>query len=82
LSILHEWDTGLFVLVYPAANTLMTSVANRYVAALLDASTFEHRTLEEMVERLRVVTTASWVAAFEDRYLNFRKLRAVGVSPP
>jgi hypothetical protein len=28
------------------------------------------------------VTNARWVASFEDRYLNFGKLRAVGVSPP
>jgi hypothetical protein len=82
LSMLHEWETGLFVLVYPAANTAMASVANRYATTLLDAASFEHRTLEELVERLRVVTRSPWVAAFEDRYLNFGKLRAVGVSPP
>ena len=82
LSMLREWDTGLFVLVYPAANTAMASAANRYATTLLDAGTFEHRTLEEMVDRLRVVTTSPWVAEFADRYLNFGKLRAVGVNPP
>jgi hypothetical protein len=82
LSMLHEWDTGLFVLVYPGANTSMASAADRYATTLLDARTFEHRTLEEMVERLRVVTTSPWVAEFVDRYLSFGKLRAVGVSPP
>ncbi len=82
LSMLEEWDAGLFVLVHPAANTAMASIASRYAAGLLDATTFEHRTLEELIARLRVATTAPWVAAFEDRYLNFEKLRAVGVSPP
>ena len=82
LSMLPEWDCGLFVLVYPAANTSMASVASRYAAALLNATSFEHRTLEDMTERLHVVTSAPWVGAFEDRYLNFEKLRAVGVSPP
>jgi hypothetical protein len=38
--------------------------------------------LEELVEQLREVTSAAWVAAFEDRYLNFEKLRAIGVRPP
>jgi hypothetical protein len=81
LSMLHKWDTGLFVLVYPAANTSIASVANRYATALRHATTFEHRTLEEMVEQLRAATNANWVAAFKDRYLDFEKLRAVGVSP-
>jgi hypothetical protein len=82
LSMLPEWDCGLFVLIYPAANTSMASVASRYADALVDAATFEHRTLEDMTERLRVVTSGRWVAAFVDRYLDFEKLRAVGVSPP
>jgi PD-(D/E)XK nuclease superfamily len=80
--MLPEWDCGLFVLIYPAANTSMASVACRYADALVDAATFEHRTLEDMTERLRVVTSGRWVAAFVDRYLDFEKLRAVGVSPP
>jgi hypothetical protein len=29
-----------------------------------------------------MATNATWVAAFEDRYLNFEKLPALGVSPP
>jgi hypothetical protein len=56
--------------------------AKRYATWLLDATTFEHRTLEELVKRLDEVTSAAWVSAFEDRYLAFQKHRAVGVSPP
>ena len=82
LSMLPGWGRGLFVLLYPAANTSMASAARRYADTLLDATTFEHRTLEDMTERLRTVTDARWVAAFEDRYLDFSKLQAVGVSPP
>lgn len=81
LSMLGKWDTGLFVLVYPAANAAMAGVASRYATWLLDATTFEHRTLEELVGRLREVTGAAWVDRFEDRYLDFEKLRAFGVSP-
>jgi hypothetical protein len=40
--MLHKWDTGLFVLVYPTANTSIASVANRYATALRHATTFEH----------------------------------------
>jgi hypothetical protein len=82
LSMLDEWDTGLFVLIYPAANASIASVANRYATVLRHTTTFEHHTLEEMVDQLRTATDAPWVAAFEDRYLGFEKLRAVGVSPP
>jgi hypothetical protein len=82
LSMVDEWDTGLFVLMYPTANTSMASAARRYERALADPRTFEHRTLEELVGILRTVTDARWVAAFADRYLDFEKLRILGVSPP
>jgi hypothetical protein len=82
LSMLGEWDAGLFVLVYPAANAAMADAASRYATWLLDATTFEHRTLEELAGRLHEVTSAGWVAAFEDRYLDFEKLHAMGVRPP
>ena len=82
LSMVPGWGSGVFLLVYPAANISMASAARRYADTLLDATTFEHRTLEDMTERLRTVTNARWVAAFEDRYLDFEKLRGVGVSPP
>jgi hypothetical protein len=82
LSMLGEWDTGLFVLVHPAANTEMASAAGRYASTLRDPRTFDHRTLEALIGRLRTVTDAPWVDAFADRYLDFEKLRAIGVSPP
>jgi hypothetical protein len=77
-----EWGDGLCVLLYPAANAAMAGAASRYSIWLLDATTFEHRTLEELVTRLGQVTSAPWVAAFQDRYLDFEKLRTVGASPP
>jgi hypothetical protein len=80
--MLGEWDAGLFVLVYPTVNAAMAGVAGRYATWLLDATTFERRALEELVGRLREVTSAAWAAAFEDRYLDFEKLRTVGGSPP
>lgn len=82
LSMVPGWGSGMFVLLYPAANTSMAGAARRYADTLLGTTTFEHRTLDAMTERLRKVTNAGWLAAFEDRYLDFEKLRAVGVSPP
>lgn len=79
-SLLHHWDTGLFMLIYPAANTSIASVASRHTTALDNATTFEHRTLKEMVEQLRPATSAP---SFGVRPLSaLRELRAVGVSPP
>jgi hypothetical protein len=82
LSMLGEWGDGLCVLLYPTANAAMAGAASRYTTWLLDATTFEHRTLEELVKGLGQVTSAPWVAAFQDRYLDFERLRTVGVSPP
>ena len=80
--MLGEWDNGLCVLLYPAANAAMAGAASRYTTWLVDARTFEHGRLEELLTRLGQVTSALWVAAFQDRYLDFEKLRTVGVSPP
>ena len=41
---------GLFVLVYPAGNASFASAAQRYREALADPTTFQARTLEELVE--------------------------------
>jgi hypothetical protein len=43
---------------------LIASIATRYATRLRDTSTFEHRTLEEMIQQLRLTTNAAWVAAF------------------
>jgi hypothetical protein len=82
LSMLDGWDTGLFMLVHPAANISMADAADRYAEVLSDSRTFEHRTLEDLVARLRTVTDAAWVEAFADRYLDFDKLRSLGIDPP
>ena len=74
LSMLEEWGDGLCVLLYPTANAAMAGAASRYTTWLLHARTFEHSTLEELVTRLGQVTSAPWVAAFQDRYLEFEKL--------
>jgi hypothetical protein len=52
LSMLGERGDGLCVLLYPTANAAMAGAASRYTTWLLDARTFEHGTLEELVTRL------------------------------
>jgi hypothetical protein len=51
--------------------------ASRYTTWLLDARTFEHSTLEELVTHLGQITSAPWVATFQDRYLEFEELASV-----
>ena len=46
---------------------------------LTDESTLEVRTLENVADALRTETSAEWVIAFYDRYLNFERVdRAIG----
>lgn len=56
LSMLQQpsraWSQGLFVLAYPLSNTSQAGAARRYRAILRDDSTFEARTLEELVDGL------------------------------
>jgi hypothetical protein len=44
-----RWTWGRFVLVYPAANPSFVAAASRYKKVLVDATTFEARTIEEMI---------------------------------
>lgn len=43
------WSWGRFVLVYPAGNTSFATAAARYRALLTDVSTFDVRTIEELI---------------------------------
>lgn len=59
---------GLFVLVYPAGNPSFASAATRYRELLTDASTFQARTLEELVDEPGALPAAT-CDAFRARYL-------------
>jgi hypothetical protein len=48
-------------------------VVNRYERHLLDRSTFERLTLEEVVAALLLVVGRPWVDAFRHRYLAYKR---------
>lgn len=58
---------GRFVLVYPAANTGFAHLAQLYAELLADHSTFEARTLEDLLETGSL--PSGTIQAFADRYL-------------
>ena len=64
----RQWTWGRFVLVYPAGNPSFASAAARYRSVLRDPSTFQARTIEELVEAPGAVpaTTAKLI---RERYL-------------
>lgn len=61
-----RWATGRFVLVHPEENVGFARVAREYADVLTDTSTFEVRTVEELLDG---GLPAATVTAFRDRYL-------------
>jgi len=61
------WKWGRYVVVHPAGNTDFADACSRYLALLLDQSTFSSMTVEDLLDAsvLPVQTTA----ALRDRYL-------------
>lgn len=65
----HEWQWGVFALLYPNENTACGAVAASYAAALADPSTFRVITLEQFCGALADVSATPWVAELRSRYL-------------
>ena len=63
-----RWKSGRFVLVYPAENPSITSVAARYRAVLRDGATFDACTLESLLDTQGALSPAT-VALLRGRYL-------------
>jgi PD-(D/E)XK nuclease superfamily protein len=71
MQVTDSLDSALFVLVYPEINERCREAALLY-RATLDASrptTFEARTLEELVFSVEDESSAEWARAFRERYL-------------
>lgn len=73
------YTEGMFVVMYPAANTPCRRAVRAYRRCLLSDSTFDSCTLDEMVGVLSLATSSAWVGEFHDRYLDFRGLESFGV---
>jgi len=63
-----RWSWGRFVLVYPAENLSFAAAAQRYRSLLRDVSTFEARTIEELIVTPGAIAP-SLAQAIAERYL-------------
>ena len=63
-----HWAWGRYVLAYPAANPSVRAAAERYREVLVDDTTFEVRTIEELLEP-GVLHPPTVATTFRDRYL-------------
>lgn len=67
-----DWDEGTFVFLSPAGNVDCTAAARRYARCLTDTTTFDARTLDELVQAIRIVADDPWADAVYERYLDPR----------
>ena len=63
-----DWSWARFVLVHPAGNLSFAAAADRYLRVLSDASTFQVRTLEQLLKDACGLPE-SLVASLRERYL-------------
>ena len=63
----ENWEWVKFVLVYPEMNSSYNDAASRYSDLLLDPTTFEHKTIESLLNDS--VFSSEQVVAFRDRYI-------------
>lgn len=68
---------GLFVYLSPADNTACSSAVDAYMSCLTATDTFEHWSLESLVNAALANTEAPWTREFADRYLAFEKVEAL-----
>jgi hypothetical protein len=65
-----DWDEGTFVFLSPTGNVACTAAARRYRRCLIDSATFDARTLDELVQAIRLCTDDPWAHALYERYLD------------
>jgi hypothetical protein len=71
--------TGVFVLMAPQSNPAWEPLADDYRALLTSADTFQHRTLESVVDAIEAQTDHAWIEQFRNRYLDLSEaVEAVG----
>jgi hypothetical protein len=63
-----KWDSGRFVVVYPAANPGVRDAVERYRTLLTSSETFEARTIEDLLAH-HVLHSPATEAAFRERYV-------------
>lgn len=63
-----RWTDGKYVLVYPAGNASFAAVAEAYQDVLDEQSTFDHKTVEDLLDA-HVLHDEQTEVAFRERYL-------------
>lgn len=70
----HSFREGFFAFLSPKANDACNTAIASYQSCLSCCDTFEHWTLEQVVEAIQRVSDDAWVTDFRDRYLGFHKV--------
>jgi hypothetical protein len=63
----NQWSWGRYVVVYPQGNTDQAEICSRYRSWLVDDSTFDSMTLEDLLRSRRL--PAKTVTALRERYV-------------
>jgi hypothetical protein len=69
-----DFDTGIFVFLYPKDNTYCSDAVDSYISCLSDTSTFQAWTMEDVFDVLSKLAPENWSDEFFDRYLAFSKI--------
>lgn len=74
-----DYDIGDFVYLYPADNENCETGIKKYQKVFSKAKDhyFRPLTMEELIRVMKKVIHQEWVAKFEDRYLNFEKIKLI-----
>ena len=75
--LVDGFEDGFFAFLYPEGNRACASAVDQYKACLSSHDTFQGWTLERLVTCLSSRSSASWVQAVHDRYLDFSRLRSL-----
>ncbi|HVH44326.1 MAG TPA: hypothetical protein VM925_18365 [Labilithrix sp.] len=72
-----EWETGLYVFLYPEDNEPCRAAVQLYREYLSDGGTFDAVSLERVTEAIEAETDASWIRDVRRRYLAWEKIGAL-----
>jgi hypothetical protein len=76
-----NWDTGLYVFLYPEGNAACHRAVQSYGSHLSDTRSFCPLTLEALVTTLESVAESAWTLELRERYLDWQKVDfALGLS--
>lgn len=73
----NDYDIGDFIYLYPSNNTNCKSGIEQYQSTFKKNREcyFRPLTIETLVKTIKLFSSNQWIAEFEDRYLNFEKIK-------